>query len=90
MKRKAQADAERKAAQTQAEQQKQSMIDIAEAEEAKRKLAEQQEARRLAALEKEKLRKQRQAAWEARCVIKPAMSDEEIEICREVRTKPAP
>ena len=53
-------------------------------------LGEQREVRRLAAIEKEKDRKLKQAAWEARCVIKPAMSDEEIATCREVRTKPAP
>jgi hypothetical protein len=31
-----------------------------------------------------------QAAWEARCDIKPVMSDEEIAICKEVRSRPAP
>ncbi len=36
--------------------------------------------RELAMLE----RRQRQAAWEARCQIKPVMSDEEIATCKEV------
>lgn len=62
----------------------------AEADEKKRKRAELQEARRLAAIERKKERQFRQAEWEGRCVIKPAMSDEEIAVCREVRTKPAP
>lgn len=34
-------------------------------------------------------RQKRQAAWEARCQIKPVMSDEEITTCKEVWSKPA-
>ncbi len=41
--------------------------------------------RELALLE----RRQRQAAWEARCQIKPVMSDEEIATCKEVWSTPA-
>lgn len=66
------------------------LIEMANREEEKRKLAEKKEAQRLAAEEKARERLAKQQAWEARCVIKPAMSDEEIAICREVRTKPAP
>ena len=58
---------------------------LKEAEE--RKLAAEKEAQRKADLE---ARERAQAAWEARCVIKPVMTDEEIGVCREVRTKPAP
>ena len=35
-------------------------------------------------------RKQRQAAWEARCQIKSVMTDEEIATCRQVWTRSAP
>jgi hypothetical protein len=38
----------------------------------------------LAALERQRA----QAAWEARCQIKPVMTDEEINTCREVWSKP--
>lgn len=84
------ARAEDKPAKIEADIKKQELTDLANSEEEKRKRVERKEARRLAALEKEKILKQKQQAWEARCVIKPAMSDEEIAVCREVRTKPAP
>ena len=59
---------------------------IAAADEKKRREAEAKvKNRELALLERQK----RQAAWEARCDIKPVMSDEEIAICKEVRSKPA-
>lgn len=60
---------------------------IAAADENKRRDAEAKvKNRELAMLERQK----RQAAWEARCDIKPVMSDEEIAICKEVRSRPAP
>ncbi|MBS1132186.1 MAG: hypothetical protein H6R16_3188 [Proteobacteria bacterium] len=60
---------------------------IAAADEKKRREAEAKvKNRELALLERQK----RQVAWEARCDIKPVMSDEEIAICKEVRSKPAP
>lgn len=62
-------------------QQLQVYIDPAEAEQQKRIMAA--EAKRKAAIEK-------QRAWEARCQIKPVMSDREIEICREVATRRMP
>lgn len=54
----------------------------------KKRLDEQAKVknRELAMLDRQK----RQAAWEARCDIKPVMSDEEIAICKEVRSRPAP
>lgn len=74
----------------------------AAAQEKKRQLAEQaaaaaiEQQKRLdaeaAARERERIaleRLQRQAAWEARCQIKPVMSDLEISTCREVWTTPA-
>lgn len=66
------------------------LIEMANREEEKRKAAEKKEMQRLAAEEKKRERLAKQQAWAARCVIKPAMSDEEIAVCREVRTKPAP
>ena len=59
----------------------------AEAEERKRREAEQR------AEDRERARQelqQRQYAWEARCQIKPVMSDDEIRTCREVWTRPVP
>lgn len=74
----------------------------AAAQEKKRQQAEQAAAAALeqqkrlaaetAANERERIaleRVQRQAAWEARCQIKPVMSDLEIGTCREVWTTPA-
>ena len=74
----------------------------AAAQEKKRQQAEQaaaaavEQQKRLdaetAARERERItleRVQRQAAWEARCQIKPVMSDLEISTCREVWTTPA-
>lgn len=59
---------------------------IDRAEEQKRKEVEAKaKNRELAQLE----RQQRQAAWEARCQIKPVMSDEEIATCKEVWNSPA-
>lgn len=56
------------------------------AEEQKRKdAANAVKNRELAMLE----RQQRQAAWEARCQIKPVMSDAEIATCKEVWGSPA-
>jgi hypothetical protein len=56
------------------------------AEEQKRKdAANAVKNRELAMLE----RQQRQAAWEARCQIKPVMSDAEIATCKEVWSSPA-
>ena len=54
----------------------------------KKRLDEQAKVknRELAMLDRQK----RQAAWEARCDIKPVMSDEEIATCKEVRSRPAP
>jgi hypothetical protein len=87
---KAAADVASNAAKLEAAEKKEQQLDMAAAEEKKRKQAEQKEERRLAAIEKAKERKLKQAAWEQRCVIKTAMSDEEIALCREVRSKPAP
>jgi uncharacterized Fe-S cluster-containing protein len=56
------------------------------AAEAKRKA--QQEAKRIALIEQENDRKRRLQEWEARCVIKPVMTDAEIATCREVWTRP--
>lgn len=57
----------------------------AAAEEQKRRdAADRIKNKELAALERERA----QAAWEARCQIKPVMTDEEIDTCREVWTKP--
>jgi hypothetical protein len=86
----AKAEAERKEAEAKAAEEKQRLIDLAAAEEERVKLEEQKAARAEAAKKKAEERRQKQAAWEARCVIKPAMSDEEIATCREVRSKPAP
>ena len=74
----------------------------AAAQEKKRQQAEEAAAAALAqqkrlaaeaaAQERERIaleRVQRQAAWEARCQIKPVMSDLEISTCREVWTTPA-
>ena len=58
------------------------MIDKEAAEAARRKQAEEAEARRLAALDKEKEEKRRRQEMEARCVIKPVMTDTDIENCR--------
>ena len=49
---------------------------------AERKKAEEIEKQRLAALEKEKEEKRRRQEMEARCVIKPVMTDTDIENCR--------
>lgn len=60
---------------------------IAATEDKKRREAEAVvKNRELAMLDRQK----RQAAWEARCDIKPVMTDEEIAICKEVRSRPAP
>jgi hypothetical protein len=82
--------AARNAAKIAVEEKKQQIIDMAAAEEKRKKDAELKEARRLAAIEKIKERKIKQEEWERRCVIKTAMSDAEIAICREVKTGPAP
>ena len=49
---------------------------------AERKKAEEIEKQRLAALEKEKEETRRRQEMEARCVIKPVMTDADIENCR--------
>ena len=54
------------------------------AEEAKRKQAEEAEKHRLAALEGDKEAKRKRAAMEARCEIKPVMTDADMEACREL------
>jgi hypothetical protein len=46
-------------------------------EEAKRKAAEEE-------------RKRKKAAWDARCVINPVMTDLQLEACKEVRRNPLP
>lgn len=59
---------------------------IAAAEEEKRRVA----AASLREQEQQaQARRQRQAAWEARCNIQPVMSDLEIATCKEVWTRPA-
>lgn len=58
---------------------------IAAAEEQKRRdAADSIKNKELAALERQRAL----AAWEARCQIKPVMTDEEIDTCREVWSKP--
>lgn len=57
----------------------------AEEEQKRKDAAATLKNRELAMLE----RQQRQAAWEARCQIKPVMSDEEIATCKEVWSTPA-
>ena len=60
---------------------------IASAEQQKRHEAEVASRNRQDAVRE---RQQRQLAWEARCQIKPVMTDLEISTCREVWTTPAP
>lgn len=60
---------------------------LAEAAARQRQEAEQREQARLQAAEE---RRQRQLAWEARCVVRPVMSDRDIATCREVWTRSAP
>lgn len=58
---------------------------IAAAEDQKRRdAADRIKNKELVALERQRA----QAAWEARCQIKPVMTDEEIDTCREVWSKP--
>lgn len=60
---------------------------LALAEERKRQTAEER-ARQQEEMQRDRLI--RQAAWERRCEIKAVMTDEEIAVCREVHTRPAP